>query len=156
MYDAKYQLTRSEQDLTGFQTSADIVNADLATTTLSSELTRLQQQSSDIALSLRLYERLKGYLESDIEVTESIAASSFDLNDPVVIAQLTEITSLNGQKSQKAATLGPEHPDVRRIELQINQTRESLKQQVRTAIQSTVIRKQEIDRQQATNQARFN
>jgi capsular exopolysaccharide synthesis family protein len=156
LYDAKYQLAQSEQSLTGFQSSSEIVNADLATTTLSNENSRLQQQSSDIALSLRLYERLKGYLESDIEVTESIAASSFDLDDPVVINQLTEITRLNGQKSQKAATLGPEHPDVRRIELQINQTRESLKQQVRTAIQSTVIRKSEIDRQLAINQAKFN
>ena len=156
LYDAKFQLTRSEQSLTGFQTSSDIVNAELATTTLASELSRLQQQSSDIALTLKLYERLKGFLESDIELTESIAASAYNIDDPVVTAQLTEIIRLNNERGQSAATLGPEHPSVKRLDLQINQTREILKQQVRTAIQSTVIRKQEMDRQLATNQAKFN
>jgi len=156
LYDAKFQLTRSERDLTGFQTSTDIVNAELATTTLASELSRLQQQSSDIALTLKLYERLKGFLESDIELTESIAASAYNIDDPVVTAQLTEIIRLNNQRGQSAATLGPEHPSVKKLDLQINQTRETLKQQVRTAIQSTVIKKQEMDRQLAINQAKFN
>ncbi|UZR93199.1 GumC family protein [Chondrinema litorale] len=156
LYDARFNLTQSEQGLTNFQTSSDIVNADLATTTLSAEMQRLKQQQNELAVTLKLYERLKGYLESDLELTESIAASAYNLNDGGVQAMLTEIIRLNSEKTQQEPIVGPEHPSIKRINLQINSAREALKQQVRTAIQSTVIKKQEIDRQLASNQAQFN
>ncbi|MBX2842687.1 MAG: hypothetical protein KTR26_13030, partial [Flammeovirgaceae bacterium] len=152
---AKYKLYVSEGKLSAFKSSTSMPNTDFLTAQLTGSVTSLRKERDDLRTSLRSYEQVNEFLKSSTQLSDAISPTAYGLNDPTVSSLYQELVTLSQQRLVAVQSLGERSPQVKTLDVQINASKENLRQHIRLTIQAKVTQLSDLDQRISRDQSRI-
>ena len=140
-------LSSAESDLKTFREQNDVMNLDVQANEVYSNLRALEKEKSEMAVNLKIYKRLKEYIEYQINDPENLAApSTMGINDPLLNQLARDLVTLAQAKATKLLTQTEQHPEIIKLNEQIITTKRALLENVNNIVDNTQMSLDEIDR----------
>ena len=140
-------LSSAESDLKTFREQNDVMNLDLQANEVYSNLRALEKEKSEMAVNLKIYKRLKEYIEYQINDPENLAApSTMGISDPLLNQLAHDLVTLAQTKATQQLTLTEQHPQIVKLNEQIVTTKKALLENVNNLVNNAQMSLDEIDR----------
>ena len=140
-------LSSAESDLKTFREQNDVMNLDLQANEVYSNLRALEKEKSEMAVNLKIYKRLKEYIEYQINDPENLAApSTMGISDPLLNQLAHDLVTLAQTKATQQLTLTEQHPQIVKLNEQIVTTKKALLENVNNLVNNAQMSLNEIDR----------
>ena len=140
-------LSSAESDLKTFREQNDVMNLDLQANEVYSNLRALEKEKSEMAVNLKIYKRLKEYIEYQINDPENLAApSTMGISDPLLNQLARDLVTLAQTKATQQLTLTEQHPQIVKLNEQIVTTKKALLENVNNLVNNAQMSLDEIDR----------
>ncbi|MEM6846399.1 MAG: polysaccharide biosynthesis tyrosine autokinase [Bacteroidota bacterium] len=138
-------LRGAENQLEAFRSQENVMDLSFAATSASEKLSNLESEQADIEVKLRYYEYLLNYIRNDTDINTVVAPSSIGIADPLLNELIIELKRLYSEKVALDYTRSDKSYELNILNLQIENARNSLIENVNNIIQSTQIALQDID-----------
>ncbi len=119
------------------------------------KLESYEQQKARLMMQKRYFSYLLNNLQSASEVSDLIAPSSLEINDPVMNSLIIELANFDSERAELSFNAIRDNPYQRSLELRINETRKKLTDAATNVLQTTEIALQEKEEQIRTAEARL-
>lgn len=140
-------LSSAESDLKTFREQNDVMNLDVQANEVYSNLRALEKEKSEMAVNLKIYKRLKEYIEYQINDPENLAApSTMGISDPLLNQLARDLVTLAQTKATQQLTLTEQHPQIVKLNEQIVTTKKALLENVNNLVNNAQMSLNEIDR----------
>lgn len=140
-------LSSAESDLKNFREQNDVMNLDLQANEVYSNLRALEKEKSEMAVNLKIYKRLKEYIEYQINDPENLAApSTMGISDPLLNQLAHDLVTLAQTKATQQLTLTEQHPQIVKLNEQIVTTKKALLENVNNLVNNAQMSLNELDR----------
>jgi capsular exopolysaccharide synthesis family protein len=140
-------LSQAETDLKDFRQENDLMNFDLQTNQVYTNLQALERERAEAVVNLKIYQRLKDYIGVQIEDPENLAApSTMGINDPLLNQLTRELVNLSQSKATQLLTQTEQHPQIVKLNEQIVTTKKALLENVNNLVNNAQMSLNEIER----------
>ena len=140
-------LSSAESDLKTFREQNDVMNLDLQASQVYTNLRALEKEKSEMAVNVKIYKRLKEYIEYQINDPENLAApSTMGISDPLLNQLAHDLVTLAQTKATQQLTLTEQHPQIVKLNEQIVTTKKALLENVNNLVNNAQMSLNEIDR----------
>ncbi len=144
--DVTDSLTHAESTLWNFRTSEGGTNLNYQGQQILERLTRLEDQKATLETQKTYYESLHDYLSLNYDISNLTPPSMIEVVNPGLINLLTELISLNEQRTQLIRNnLDQQNPYPDEINAQIEQTRDDLYENINNNLSSLEISLNEVN-----------
>ncbi|MCB0668274.1 MAG: polysaccharide biosynthesis tyrosine autokinase [Saprospiraceae bacterium] len=132
-------LHRAERSLERFKQTADAVNLTQTGANALAEYQDLESRSSQSEMNLNYYKSLLSYVQDSTGNSQVVAPSVVGIEDALLNENLLELKRLNSDLSRIQFLQGEKSPDAEVIKHQIESTRASLEENLKSLISSTTL-----------------
>jgi len=120
-------LSSAESELKDFRTQNDLMNLDMQTSQIYSQLQALDRERAEMSVNVKIYKRLQDYIKEQINDPENLAApSTMGITDPLLNRLVTELVTLSQTKATQLLTQTEQHPQIVKLDEQIVTTKRTL------------------------------
>lgn len=152
--DIQEQLSDAEINLKNFRTQNDLVNIDLQSNQVYTNLRNLEKERAEKSVNVLMYKRLQDYIQSQIDDPENLAApSTMGINDPLLTRLVSDLVMLSQTKATQQLTLTDQHPQIIKLDEQIVTTKKTLLETVNNLVQNAELSLKEIDKRIAQTES---
>ena len=141
----KDSLNYSEQELEDFQSSNQVINMDYQIQKVYTNLENLQKQKAELIVESKYFKYLQEYLENNNDVQNLIAPTSMNISDPFLNNLINELTNLTAEKAEILLNSMQNNPLLTSIKLKLNNTKNTLIENLKNKIKTTNISINDID-----------
>ena len=138
-------LRYSEDRLQQFRSSRGVTNIDYQAQQTYEQMEDLRDQQAQLIVKSKYYKYLRDYLFKNNEVSDLIAPSSMDINDPLLNNLIIELTRLYGERTEMSFNTIKDNPYLRSLELKITETKKNLIENIDNIINASDISLREIE-----------
>ena len=140
-------LSQAETDLKDFRQENDLMNFDLQTNQVYTNLQALERERAEAVVNLKIYQRLQDYIRVQIDDPENLAApSTMGINDPLLNQLTRELVNLSQTKATQLLTQTEQHPQIVKLNEQIVTTKKALLENVNNLVNNAQMSLNEIER----------
>ena len=140
-------LNQAESDLKDFRQENDLMNLDLQTNQVYSNLQVLERERAEANVNLKIYKRLQDYIRVQIDDPENLAApSTMGINDPLLNQLARDLVTLSQAKATQLLTQTEQHPQIVKLNEQIVTTKKALLENVNNLVNNAQMSLNEIER----------
>ncbi|HEX2394392.1 MAG TPA: Wzz/FepE/Etk N-terminal domain-containing protein, partial [Bacteroidales bacterium] len=137
-------LRYSEDRLQHFRTTRGATNIDYQAQQTYEQMEDLQDQQAELIVKSKYYSYLKDYLLKNNRVSDLIAPTSMDINDPLLNNLIIELTRLYAERTEMSFNTIKDNPYIQSLELKINDIKANLIENIDNIINATDISLNEI------------
>jgi capsular exopolysaccharide synthesis family protein len=149
-------LRKAETQLENFRSAENVMDLSFAASSASERLASLENEKAEIEVRLRYYDYLLNYLQKDSDINTVVAPSSMGITDPVLNDLIIELKKLYNDKVALNYTRSNKSYELNVINLQIENAKNTLTENVNNTINSTRIALKDINARVAEVQAVVN
>ena len=140
-------LSEAESDLANFRSSNDVMNLDVQSNQVYSNLRNLEKERAEKAVNVKIYKRLQDYIRTHIDDPENLAApSTMGISDPLLNRLVGELVTLSQTKATQLLTQTEQHPQIVKLNEQIVTTKKTILETVNNLVQNAQMGLDEIDK----------
>ena len=140
-------LSEAESDLANFRSSNDVMNLDVQSNQVYSNLRNLEKERAEKAVNVKIYKRLQDYIRTQIDDPENLAApSTMGISDPLLNRLVGELVTLSQTKATQLLTQTEQHPQIVKLNEQIVTTKKTILETVNNLVQNAQMGLDEIDK----------
>ena len=130
-------LNRAEYNIARFRKNSNAFNLAATGSHALESIQNLESEKSRLDLSLKYYRSLLDYIDDTSSIDKIIAPSVVGIDDPLLNQNLMELKRLTSDKARLIYTKGPQSVDLRILDAQIRDTKNSLIENIKNLISST-------------------
>ena len=130
--EATRNLEETETRLQQYRETNQIMEVGAVAGQLFSELNALDRERSVEEMKSSYYDLIMDFVADDIEFSEVFGPSSLGITDPLLNSILAELNRLYNERSRLLLTTTPSSPSVRAIEGEINQSKATLQENIKS------------------------
>jgi len=142
-------LRKAEDKLQNFKLNNKILDVSSEAAAIKQRLEKVQSEKAAIDLGFRYYKYLQSYIENKKDFREVLAPSIMGINDPLLNSLVSELTTLYGERSILTRNAQQNYPGLSLINAKIQNSMESLKENIRQIINTANISENEINKRLA-------
>lgn len=140
-------LKDAEGELKNFRTTNDLMNLDLQSSQLYSNIQSLTRERAEMAVNVKIYKRLQDYIQVQIDDPENLAApSTMGINDPLLNRLVNELVTLSQTKATQLLTQTEYHPQIVKLDEQIVTAKKTILETVNNLVLNAEMSLGEIER----------
>ena len=140
-------LNQAESDLKDFRQANDLMNLDLQTNQVYTNLQALERERAEKSVNLKIYKRLQDYISIQINDPENLAApSTMGINDPLLNQLARDLVTLSQAKATQLLTQTEQHPQIVKLNEQIVTTKKALLENVNNLVNNAQMSLNEVER----------
>ncbi len=128
-----------ENHLQGFRDKNQIMDFNLETQEISTQLSRLEEEQAVEQIKLKYYYYLQKYLSGNDSTEKIIAPSTIGIHDPLLNSLIAELSELNNEKSKLLISSTKENPYYKVLLSKIENNRKLLNENVQNIINNSEI-----------------
>ncbi|HLU90415.1 MAG TPA: GNVR domain-containing protein, partial [Cyclobacteriaceae bacterium] len=133
-----------EDRLEAYRSQNNVFNLTQEGTAIFQRLEELENEKAQINLALRYYRTLIAYLNEE-QLDDLVAPSVIGIQDPLLNALVVNLAELQGERIRLTATFSDETPAVKEVVAKIRNTKNTLMENLRSAITNSESALVEID-----------
>ncbi len=137
-------LKSSEQDLESYKTEKGITDLGTEAQAFLESVKIYDEKISSIDIQNSFLQYLEGYIMEDKEL-EKISPASIGIADPLLTKLITQLADLQNLRKSQLNSTKPDNPIIMTLEIQIQNTREDLLENVRSIRNGLMASKQEAE-----------
>lgn len=134
-------LRKKEQELQRFKVDNRMINVSEEFSEILNRMNRLEEQEQDLEFQLSYYDNVKKYLEQKSkDFSQVIAPSVVGIPDPLLNGLIQTLVTLSQDRRKLLASVNENHPEVGKIDVQMEKVQDALFENVQNLIQNTQVR----------------
>lgn len=148
-------LEKNENEMEQFRAKNGIVGLDLGSSAISSNLSQLENEKSNILLRLKYYQYNQEYIERNKDIQAMAVPSAIGIADPVFTSLINQIVALKTERRELLATVRESNRYVQEVDNKIRVTTESLMESIRNVIKGEELTLKHINKRIADAESRL-
>jgi tyrosine-protein kinase Etk/Wzc len=129
-------LSQTEDNLQYFRSSRQLLNVNDQASSMSEQYMDLQNQMAELVSRKRYYDYLEDYLSENEDLSDIIIPTSIGVEDDLLNELLSQLIAAQSQRSNLIRNRQERNPLVQRLEIQIENTKNTIYENI-TAVQKT-------------------
>lgn len=138
-------LSRNENVLQDFRSKNLVMNLEDQSVKVYDYIMELESQKGELIVKNKLYQNLKEYISSNIELDAPFTPPAIGLEDPLLLEQLKELTNLYAERSERMVKDSPNNPLLLAADRKISLTKKSISESINNIMVSSEIKIKDID-----------
>ena len=119
-------LMYAENKLQNFRTSRQVMNLSFQGQKLYEKMNALENERAIIIVKQKYYEYIKGYFDQNKDVTDMLAPSSMEVQDPVLNNLIGNLLELNNERMNYTQQNNPKNLFLRDLDIQISNIKNTI------------------------------
>jgi capsular exopolysaccharide synthesis family protein len=119
-------LNFAENKLQYFRTSNQVMNLSFQGEQMYEKMNSLENERAAIIIRRQYYDYIRDYFRKNSDVTDLVAPSAMEVDDPVLTELITELLSLNNQRMNYLQMNNPKNLFLKDLEIQINNVKNTI------------------------------
>lgn len=149
-------LHEKERELQDFKVENKLLDVSAEFSNILSKMNELDASNAEIDYQLEYFEQIKNYMESKSkDFSDVIAPSVIGVPDPLLNGLIQTLVNLSQDRRKLLATVNDNHPEVLKIDVQMEKIQDALFENVMNLISNTKQKKQSILRDIAQYDTQF-
>ncbi|MFO7868131.1 MAG: polysaccharide biosynthesis tyrosine autokinase [Bacteroidales bacterium] len=140
-------LNKAEQNLETFRSANKIIDLSIEGSALFEKIEEFQSQKSMLEIRLKYYQYILKTIQKKDNLQDMISPSVIGVQDPSLNSLITQLGELYAEKQVIKYSATDQNPSLKLINIKINNTIESLIDNVHNLIESTKLELDEIDKE---------
>jgi len=140
-------LESTEQVLEDFKTQTSVVDLSVLSENFFNELSALKKQEASLSIRSKYYEFLLNNLNDESALNQLVSPAAMDINDPLLVELISSLLSLVQKKEQLGFFVKKETAMNAALVLEIEQVKQSVKENVVQTQEKTLFQMKEIGKQ---------
>lgn len=138
-------LKGAENQLESFKTQENVLDISLTATNTSTKLISLETSQADLNVKQKYYDYLLKYMRDSTDINSIVAPSSVGIADPLLNELIIELKRLHNERVALNYTRTTKSNELELLNLQIENARRTLVENVANIVESTKIALQEVN-----------
>lgn len=139
----------AENKLQNFRTSNQVMDLSFQGQKLYEKMTGLESERARIIINQQYYDYIRNYFETNSDITDLVAPSSMEVQDPVLNQLIGEMLELNNQRMKYLDISNPKNLFLKDLEIQINNLKSTILENIDYNYNRQVISLQDIESRMA-------
>lgn len=152
----KDSLKQTESALENFKYSVSAVDLQTQTEGLYSELNSLKNTEAQLAMKSKYYQYLINHLRSNEALEELVSPSAMNVNDPILIGLISELSGLINEKSQLELNTKQLTPYLKAHQHKIDELKHTILENVESIQHNTIFQKEELKKRISEFESKLN
>ena len=142
-------LMYAENKLQNFRTARQVMNLSFQGQKLYEKMNALENERATLVIKQRYYEYIQDYFSKNSDVSDLLAPSSMEVQDPVLNELIGNLLELNNERMNYMQQNNPKNLFLRDLEIQISNVKNTIIENIDYNTKSIVISLQDIDSRMA-------
>ncbi|MCF8369836.1 MAG: polysaccharide biosynthesis tyrosine autokinase [Bacteroidales bacterium] len=138
-------LMYAENKLQNFRTARQVMNLSFQGQKLYEKMNALESERALILVKQRYYDYIQNYFERNQDVSDLVAPSSMEVQDPVLNELIRQLLDLNNERMNYMQQNNPKNLFLRDLEIQISNMKNTITENISYNAKTTEISLQDID-----------
>lgn len=135
-------LRSKERELQRFKVDNRMINVSSEFSELLGRMNRLEEQAQELDFQLSYYANIKKYIqEKSKDYSQVIAPSVMGIPDPLLNGLIQTMVTLSQDRRKLLASVNENHPEVGKIDVQMQKVQDALFENVESLIENTKVRR---------------
>ncbi|UJP64153.1 GumC family protein [Mongoliitalea daihaiensis] len=131
-------LRKKERELQNFKVENRMINVSSEFNDILNRMNRLDEQAQEMDFQMSYYNSIKRYMESKTkDYTQVIAPSVVGIPDPLLNGLIQTLVTLSQDRRKLLASVNENHPDVIKIDVQMDKVQDALVENITNLIANT-------------------
>ena len=140
-------LQQKERELQDFKVDNKLLDVSAEFTNILGKMNNLDEMNSEIDYQLEYFEQIRSYMEKKSkDFSDVIAPSVIGVPDPLLNGLIQTLVTLSQDRRKLLATVNENHPEVQKIDVQMDKVQDALFENVVNLIENTKQKKNSIQR----------
>jgi capsular exopolysaccharide synthesis family protein len=139
-------LSQVEQNLQSFRSNNQLLNVAEQSTGITSQYRDLQNQKAELVTRKRYYEYVSDYLSKNEDFTNIIVPASLGIPDQLLNNMMSELITSQAQRSNMIESSQEKNPLVKKLTIQIENLKKTIKENITSAIKTSEISLDEMNK----------
>ncbi|WP_268036146.1 GumC family protein [Algoriphagus sp. PAP.12] len=149
-------LKNKERELQEFKVENKLLDVSAEFSNILSKMNALDEQNAQLDYQLKYFEEIRDYMErKSKDFSDVIAPSVIGVPDPLLNGLIQTLVGLSQERRKLLATVNENHPEVIKIDVQMEKVQDGLFENVVNLIENTRKQQQGIQREIRTYDAQF-
>ncbi|MCS5489040.1 GumC family protein [Algoriphagus limi] len=149
-------LKQKERELQEFKVENKLLDVSAEFSNILSKMNSLDEQNAELDYQLAYFEEIKRYMEQKSkDFSDVIAPSVIGVPDPLLNGLIQTLVTLSQDRRKLLATVNENHPEVIKIDVQMEKVQDALFENVVNLIENTKKQQRSIQREIANYDAEF-
>ena len=144
----------SEMELESFRSEIGVMDISFEANQAAERFLELDNQRAIISLQLKYYKDILAYIQAN-KISSIVAPSVVGIQDPVLLSLVSTLQEFNLERSRLDYSMESQNPVLTQLQIQINQTRESLLVNVTNLISATELQNSDLNERIMLMEERF-
>jgi capsular exopolysaccharide synthesis family protein len=150
-------LRKTERELQRFKVDNRMMNVSAEFSDLLVRMNRMEQQSQELDFQMSYYGSIRQYIErKSKDYTEVIAPSVIGIPDPLLNGLIQTLVTLSQDRRKLLASVNENHPEVLKIDVQMEKVQDALFENVKNLIENTKVQQNLIKKDLLAYEQQFN
>ncbi len=132
-------LNVTEESLQRFRSSNQLLDVTQQSSGISAQYMNLQNQKAELVVKKRYYDYVADYLAKNSDFTNMTVPASMGITDPILNSLMTNLISAQAQRSNLIANNQEKNPVIKKLDIQIENTKKTITENISTVRQTTDI-----------------
>ncbi|HAZ25254.1 MAG TPA: tyrosine protein kinase, partial [Algoriphagus sp.] len=149
-------LKQKERELQEFKVENKLLDVSAEFSNILTKMNTLDEKSAELDYQLNYFEQIRRYMEmKSKDFSDVIAPSVIGVPDPLLNGLIQTLVTLSQDRRKLLATVNENHPEVVKIDVQMEKVQDALFENVVNLIENTQKQKQSITREIRSYDAQF-
>ena len=149
-------LQQKERELQDFKVENKLLDVSAEFSNILGKMNTLDEMNAEIDYQLEYFEQIRSYMEQKSrDFSDVIAPSVIGIPDPLLNGLIQTLVTLSQERRKLLATVNENHPEVLKIDVQMDKTQDFLFENVVNLIENTKQKKKSIQRDIQVYDAEF-
>jgi len=149
-------LKNKERELQEFKVENKLLDVSAEFSNILSKMNALDEQNAELDYQLKYFEEIRDYMDrKSKDYSDVIAPSVIGVPDPLLNGLIQTLVTLSQERRKLLATVNENHPEVIKIDVQMEKVQDGLFENVVNLIDNTKKQQQSIQREIRTYDAQF-
>jgi capsular exopolysaccharide synthesis family protein len=149
-------LKNKERELQEFKVENKLLDVSAEFSNILSKMNALDEQNAELDYQLKYFEEIRDYMDrKSKDYSDVIAPSVIGVPDPLLNGLIQTLVTLSQERRKLLATVNENHPEVIKIDVQMEKVQDGLFENVVNLIENTRKQQQSIQREISTYDAEF-
>lgn len=148
-------LNMTEDNLQRFRSSNQLLDVTQQSSGISAQYMNLQNQKAELVVKKRYYDYVAGYLDKNSDFTNMTVPASMGITDPILNSLMSNLITAQAQRSNLIANNQEKNPLIKKLDIQIENTKKTISENISTVQQTTDITIDEMNKRIAKIEAQI-
>lgn len=148
-------LNMTEENLQRFRSSNQLLDVTQQSSGISQQYMNLQNQKAELVVKKRYYDYVADYLSKNNDFSNMTVPASMGISDPILNSLMSNLITAQAQRSNLISNNQEKNPLIKKLDIQIENTKKTISENISTVQQTTEISIDEMNKRIAKIEAQI-